>query len=604
MDKLHISVPRPRTLRTAVAGIVAAAVLLAGCGGGAPKQAAPGQSGQQGSGAPAQQQQPQQQGGLPRKETLYKAGFQWGPPANFNPLSPSAAWPVPQELLIYETLFAFNLLSGKLDPVLGQSYKWDNQVATVTLQPGTKWQDGQPLTADDVIYTFELAKRVTVSYSPFWDYVTKIEKVDDRNIRFHLNPDKPNRGLVENYFATVRILPKHIWSKLESEGKNLLQEKNDQPVGSGPYKLKTASPEQIILERDDNYWGKSVYGTPAPRYVVHPIFKSNDAGNLALQQNQIDLSQQFVPQVWKMWEDQKLPVKTWFKQPPYHIPASIPSLHINLQKAPLNNPKVRRALAYAIDYKKIAEVAMSRYSATAISSLLIPGSPLEQKYLDENDVKQFGWEYNPQKAVEILEKELGAKKGPDGIYVLPDGTRLGPFKAECPYGWTDWMTALEIVAQSARAVGIDVKTEFPEQPVWLDHRNTGNFDLLLNTPAGGYSPAHPWLRFRDVMESRGVPEVGKVAYWNFNRYSNPKVGPLLDQAIRTTDEQQLASIYKELNRIFMTDIPVIPLMYRPWEFYTVNETYWTNFPSSDNPVAPPQHNHAGIRTYFVIKPKQ
>ncbi|HHY99116.1 MAG TPA: ABC transporter substrate-binding protein, partial [Firmicutes bacterium] len=388
-----------------------------------------------------------------------------------------------------------------------------------------------------------------------------------------------------------------MWSKIEAAGK-LKDDPNFEPVGSGPYKLLSYSPEQIVVERDDNYWGIPYFGKPAPKYIVHPIFKSNDAGNLALERAEVDLSQQFCPEIWKMWENKKLPVGTWYKKSPYHIPASIPSLFINIHKHPLDLPQVRRALAYAIDYEKIAETAMSRYSPPAQSSLLIPVGVPEKKYFNADDVKKYGWEYNPQKAVEILEKELKAKKGPDGIYVLPDGTRLGPFIAECPYGWTDWMTSLEVVAASARKVGIEIRTQYPDAPVWTDHRNTGNFDLLMNTPAGGYSPAHPWVRFRDVMDIRGVPPVGQVAYWNYNRYSNPKVGELLDKAAATSDEKELTEIYRELNQIFMKDIPIIPLEYRPWEFYEFNETYWTGFPTDDNPTAPPQHNFAGVKILY------
>jgi len=54
----------------------------------------------------------------------------------------------------------------------------------------------------------------------------------------------------------------------------------------------------------------------------------------------------------------------------------------------------------------------------------------------------------------------------------------------------------------------------------------------------------------------------------------------------------------------MQDVPAIPLMYRPWEFFTYNETYWTNFPSDDNPYTSPLHNHTGVRVYFNVRPAQ
>ncbi|NLV92324.1 MAG: ABC transporter substrate-binding protein [Firmicutes bacterium] len=540
---------------------------------------------------------------LPREETLYKAGLHWGPPTNWNPFGTSPAWPTNADFTLYEALFGYSYLSGKLEPFLGKSYEWDGNVVRVTMQPGTKWQDGTPLTVEDVLYTFNLGRKYSLSYTPLWDYITEARKVDDRTFELVLNPANPNRGMVEQYLGTIKIVPEHIWSKVEEEDGTVIRYANTEPVGSGPYKLLFANQQQIVMERDDNYWGIPIYGKPAPRYFVHPIFKSNDAGNLALERGQVDWSQQFAPEIWKMWEEKGLPVGTWFDEEPYHLPASIPSLFINVNRYPLNIPEVRRALAYSIDYAKVAETAMSRYSIPVYSSIIIPDAAAEAHYFSEEDVKQYGWEYNPEKARDILENELGATKGRDGIYVLPDGTRLGPFKAECPYGWTDWMTSLEVVSASARAVGIDVVAEFPEQPIWATHRDSGDFDLLMNTPAGGLSPAQPWQRFRDIMDSRGVPGIGEgTAYWNWNRYHNDAVGPLLDAAVVTTDEAVLTEIYRELNRIFMQDVPMIPLEYRPGEFYEFNETYWTGFPTAKNPTAPPQHNLAGTRVLFVIEP--
>src|SRR5690606_5270830 len=211
---------------------------------------------------------------------------------------------------------------------------------------------------------------------------------------------------------------------------------------------------------------------PVPRYLVHPIFKSNDAGNLALEQGQVDWSQQFVPRVWTIPN-----VGTWLDEEPYYIPGSIPLMIINVHRPGLDDVRVRRALAYSIDYALIARTAMSSYSEPAKSSLILP-TGVESRYFNQENVERYGWKYDPAKAVEILEKELGARKGPDGIYVLPNGTRLS-FTVQTPYGWTDWMAALEVVSQSARRVGIEVRTEFPQAPVVTTNVQTGNFDLVL-----------------------------------------------------------------------------------------------------------------------------
>jgi peptide/nickel transport system substrate-binding protein len=539
---------------------------------------------------------------LPRNETLYIGGFQWGPPTSYNPVGSGAAWPSQGNLqYIYETLFGYNSLTGNLDPQLGASLETpDAETIVVTLQDGTMWQDGTPLTSADVVYTFDMAKRQPVNYATFWDYVSSMTADDDKTVTIKLNPEKLNPGLVKQQLANTAILPEHIWSGLEKSESSLLEYANMEPIGSGPYKLKEINNERVVLERDDNYWGKTALGLPAPKYVVHPIFKSNDAGNLAFEQGQLDISQQFAPEIWKMWEDKGLPITTWFKEAPYHVPGSIPLMFINVSAPGLDNPQVRRAIAYAINYPLIAQTAMSSYSVPANSSLVIPDGG-EAKFFDAELVAQNGWSFDPQKAVDILEKELGAKKGGDGIYVLADGTRLGPWKVQCPFGWTDWNQALEIVASSARAVGIDIQTDFPEFPVANQNMANGTFDLALWYVAG-VGPSSPWQRFRDVMDNRGVPPVGETAFWGYNRYNNPKVGELLDQAA-AADEAGQTEIFAQLDQIFIADVPAIPLMYRPLEFYEVNESNWTGFPTAENPTAPPMFQGAGIKVLYNLTAK-
>jgi peptide/nickel transport system substrate-binding protein len=544
---------------------------------------------------------------LPRKETLYVGGFQWQPPVNFNILNNNPDWPNQAQNVffeIYESLFAYNQLSGNLDPLLAKELKSpDLTTMNITLQEGTMWQDGQALTPADVVYTYELAKTQTdVNYNTLFNYITSITATGDRTLEIKLNPNSLNPGIVKNFLTFIRILPKHIWQPREASGK-LSAVVDTAPVGSGPYKLMDFSPQRIALQRYDNYWGKTVMGgLPTPKYIVHPIMKSNDDGNLAFQNGQIDVMQQFTPQIWKMWQDAKAPVGTWFDQEPYYLAGSIPMLIINTQKKGLDNPLIRRALAYAINYPLIAQTAMSKYSVPVNSSLIIPGGG-ENQFFNAEQVKTNGWSYDPAKAKDILENQLKAKKGSDGVYVLPDGTRLGPWSARTPQGWTDWQTAINIVVQNARAAGFDLTEDYPEAGVVTNKIQSGDFDLNLWFIAG-QSPATPWQRFRDMLDNRGVPPNGQNAFWDFNRFSEPEALPLLDKAAAATDPATAKQYYTQLDALFMKDIPGIPLMYRPNEFYEFNTSVWTGFPTSKDPSAgTPQFQQAGIFWLYKIKAK-
>jgi peptide/nickel transport system substrate-binding protein len=533
-------------------------------------------------------------------ETLFVSGFQWGAPTNFNRMAPTPAWPTAdgQSQLIYESLLRFNLLDGSLAPGLGKELnETDPKNMVVPLQDGTKWSDGSDLTADDVVFTFELAKtNEGLYYSNVWQYLESVTATDPRTVTFKLK-DKPfNPGQVKDAMAEVLIMPKAIWSKIDSS--KLVAEPNTNPIGSGPFLMDKYDQTQIALKRNDDYWGKTVYGTPAMTAVIHPIFKDNNAADLKLQNLEIDAAQTFTAQIWKMWESGK-PVRTWMKKKPYHLPGNLPLLIFNLKVKGLDNPKVRKAIAYAIDTPNIATTAMSDYSEPAKASLIVP-TGYESKYFDQAAVDAEGWSYNKEKAVQILEGELKAKKGSDGIYELPDGTKLGGWKLITPVGWTDWNTACEIVAKSAQAVGIGITTNFPQAPTMTSRLQNMDFELAMFSYSG-VGAASPWTRFRDAMDDRGVAPAGKTAYYNYNRFSHPDVPGLLDQAAAANDDAARKTALSALEKIYREEVPVVPLMYRPLEFFNVNETNWTNFPTEENPYAPPMWQGAGIQWLFKIK---
>ncbi len=534
-------------------------------------------------------------------DTLFIAGFQWGPVANFNPLSSSSGWPAGQGgfQLIYESLMRFNMLTGKLEPGLAKSMTETADAITVTLQDNATFSDGKPVTVEDVVNTFELAKRNSgLSYSNVWGYLTSI-KASGKTVVFTLNPKNKNPLMVKGAISGTWVLPKAIWDPLEKNG-TLQKDINAKPVGSGPFLVDKYDQTQIVLKRNDNYWGKDFYGAmPAMTSIVHPIFKGNSDGDLALERGEVDVSQQFTPQVWQMWEKKGLPVSTWQKTAPYHLPGNIPWLQINIHKKGLDNLKVRQALAHAINYKQIAETAMSNYSVPVNASVILPVGA-EAKYYDQATVDSEGWTYDKAKAISILENDLKCKKGSDGIYKLPDGTRLGPWTAITPTGWSDWEAALQIVASSAKVVGIDIQTQSPQAPVVTSRMQNGDFELAC-WGVSGLGVASPWSRFRDLLDDRGVPAFGKTAYYNYNRFHDPKVANLLDSISTATDETKLKDFYQQLDKIWRDNIPQIGLMYRPLEFFEYNESTWTGFPNKDNPFAPPQFSGAGNTWLYKIK---
>jgi peptide/nickel transport system substrate-binding protein len=160
--------------------------------------------------------------------------------------------------------------------------------------------------------------------------------------------------------------------------------------------------------------------------------------------------------------------------------------------------------------------------------------------------------------------------------------------------------AQTFTSQICKSVGIDVVTEFPQAPQVTTAIQDGDFELACWN-ASGVSIVSPWTRFRDVLDDRGVAPIGKIAFANFTRFSHPDVAGLLDVVGSAGSDDELKTIYAELDSIYREGIPVIPSMYRSNGFYEYNASNWTNFPDEKNPYAPPGWTGASIGWIFGLK---
>lgn len=590
--------------------LVFLSTMIAGCGGGgstannattAPKETAAAETQKETAASTASS------GELPRNETLYLNGLAWGAPTNFNPLTTNAVFLAQYDnntLLIYETLFMYNQLTGGIEPLLGKSYTWaDDYTLKVELNQGTRFNDGKPLTAEDVAYSFMLGKKYSIKWSSIMDYIEDVQAESPTVAAIKLSKEKYNRLEALLALSHIFILPKHIWEPIETKANNKIEEIrkefNPNPVGSGPYKLKFYDDTRYTLERDDNYWGKSLFGKlPAPKYIGHMIYKSNDAGSNAFRNGEVDVSQQFIPKAWDLWKD-GAPYKTYMDKTPYHIPGQTPQIFFNMTKKGLDNVNVRKAIAMCIDYKKIGEVAMSGYT-DEIEPGIVLKTDAEQKLINKDELQSLYWKTDVDAANTLLDS-IGAKKGADGIRVL-NGTRLGPWELECPYGWSDWNASLEIVAQSAKKIGIELRTKFPEMPVWINDRATGKFDILMDGSLT-MNPAQPWDRARYAMDSSLTPAIGESAFNNWGRFKNARADELIKLIPQQKDENGIKKMYTELNKIYIENIPTIQLMYRPSSFYTVQEKVWKGFPDAENNpknIPPTPFSGAFVKVLYEI----
>ena len=529
---------------------------------------------------------------LPRNQTLYYNGLQWGTPVSNNPFGAGInnAFVANHRQLVFETLFTFNLLDNKLYPQIGDSYTWNGQTMTVQLNRNVKFQDGTPLTAADVVYTYELGRKYpNINISQYWSYIDSVTAQGDYTVVIQGKSSNFNPKYVEQSISVIPIQSKAFWEKqnLGSDPTAMLNFRSFEVVGTGPYTFFYWDDTKIVLVRNDSYWGQhsSRYGKlPVPKYIAHNIYKDNAAGDEAFFAGQVDMSQQFITQVWRMWE-RGAPVETYIPQPPYYFPGTIPMIIFNTQKAGLDDKAVRRAIAMVLDYDMIGTNAMSGYTAKLVPSLMLP-VPAEQALVDWDALKPYQWSGMDVAGANKLLDDAGWVRGADGVRAK-GGVRLS-FKAECPFGWADWNASLEVVAQAGRQIGMDISTYFPEAPVYTTDQQTGNFDILMMSP-GGAGIASPWIRAYAAMGSQNLPPVGTPnTIQNMGRWINERANQIIDAIAAETDAAKLKALWTELNIIYLQEMPVAGLMYRPWVFHTVNSSVWTGYPKiNDGSNVPP-----------------
>lgn len=545
-------------------------------------------------------------GTLPRQETLYFAGLQWGPINGWNPLSDDdnnvmsvntqayGTW-----VAMYETLYMFNFLDGSLIPLLADGdpqWNADKTEVTIKIKDAAKWSDGSPVTAEDFAYTYTTDLKIgNKAGNSNKAYVDSVTAVSDHTvvIKASLTAEgKPKNPLMINQFLSMEYVVQKAWiQKLEgrtgSDSSEMKKDQAEDAVYSGPYGPYYADTQKVVLVRNDSYWGQdvSMWGElPAPKYLVHTLYTDNSAGEVALKAGEVDVCQQFIPNIQNLWLDDGLPISTYLEDAPYGITGQLPTAYYNLSVPGLDNVNVRKAIAMSIDYDAIISNAMTNQSPTfdQVPRSTMNATPGEQSLYNRNDVADLQWVGNDIKGANALLDQAGiVDEDGDGIREI-DGKNLS-FKACCPNGWTDWMAAIELVAAAGEKIGIEITSVFPEYSVYqtvVTAAEQDQYEIFMMW-SDGSSPTMPWGRVRQLMSSEYN---GIEGNWsgNWGHYSNKRADEIIQAIPTTRDSEKLKSLYTEVNKIYLSDVPSFALMYRPNMFHSVNESVWTGYPEGDD----------------------
>ncbi|HEY1572403.1 MAG TPA: ABC transporter substrate-binding protein [Pseudonocardiaceae bacterium] len=531
---------RFRKLALAVAGGLAV-TLLAACGSGSASSASP-------------------NGTLTISN---ESGGLWT--CGFNPFNSSVQFVSFGE--IYEPLMFVNTLQNdKTSPWLATGYTWSNgnKTLTFTIRNGVNWSDGKPMSAADVLYTFNLIKKnPALDITSVWSVLTSVAQQGDKIVMNFKSPSVPYFYYIADQ---VPIVPQHIWSSIKDPVH--FQDKN--PVATGAYQVNPCTPQNITLTANKSYWQP---GLPKVQKVLYPAFTSNDPANNYLATGQAQWGSQFIPNIDAFYAKKSPDHHYWF--PPTAQVAIFP----NEKVAPLNDPKVRQALAYAMDRDKASTIG--EYGYEPAGNQLGVVTPTFQSWVSPQAKAADGYKYDPAKAKQILEAD-GYHLGSDGIFVGPNGKRLSLHVIN-EGGFSDWVAAVQALQQSAKAAGVDLVPDNLSDDDYDNKLFNGQFDLAYYAETGG--PA-PYYEFRQWLYSANSAPIGQTAASNFERFSDPQVDALLDQYGATTDSATQHQIIGQLEQVMLTQVPIIPIT-ESVDWFQYDTSHFTGWPTPQNQYALP-----------------
>jgi peptide/nickel transport system substrate-binding protein len=524
---------------------------------------------------------------------------------------------------------------------------------TVKLRKGIFWSDGVEFSADDVVYTIETHMKTNgLRWSaPIQVNVASIGAPDKHTVVFKLK--KPNSRFHANFtvrWGAVWILPKHVFEKVEDPAKFDF----NKPVSLSAYVLNSYDPDGkwfIWQLRDD--WQRTplgMLGKPGPKYVAYVDPGPPDKRVIAQLNHELDVIHDTAPEGMFTLAKQSKTSKAWFKGFPYaHPDPTLPSVIFNHQNALFQNRDVRWALALLIDIKA---VSMASYrGAATISAIGLPPTgaypeafhvPLQDwlksfeldtgkrriKPYDATIGKQiadmlrpsmgdqipkdpaeiakaFGlgwWKPDPQAATELLERAGFKKQG--GAWTTPDGK---PFTVRLMVEGEarPVMTrAGSMIVQQWRQAGIDAKIDVA-QGTLLTRRAAGDFDSFIGWSVETWGGDPDLSYFLDSWHSQFVaPPSQPQPPRNWQRWSNPELDKIVEK-IRTIAfaDPQGIELGRDYAKLLAREMPIIPLM--AYNVFTVmDETYWTGYPTAENPYTDPVPNWGNSRLMMVrLKPR-
>ncbi|PTE10270.1 extracellular solute-binding protein [Mesorhizobium helmanticense] len=544
---------------------------------------------------------------------------------SFNPYivqgSPAAGFAAFGGGMLYDTLMEQATDEGGTShPLIADAYKYpdDYSSATYRLDPRAKWHDGQPITVDDVIWSFQVLKANSPQYSRYFENVTDAVAISDREVEFHFN-QKGNRELPQ-ILGDLAVLPKHWWEGTDANGKkrDVTKPTLEIPLGSAAYKIVSFKPgSEIVWQRVPDYWaaklpvkiGRENFDKQRFTYIL-----DNNAAWQAFTKGGLeDINREYSSRKWataynfpavKAGDVIKKDFQTQSPQP-------MQAFVLNQRRPLFQNRLVREALTYPFDFESMNRTLFfgfntrtsSYFQGTELASSGLPqGKELEilEPYRDKLPPELFTQEFklpvydSPQAERRNLKAavDLFTKAG----WVIKGGKMVNaktgePFKFEI-LGWydTDEVIASPYIA-NLRKIGIDATLRIIDQSQYVNRVNNFDFDVVTGMLQQSDSAGNEQ---RDFWSSKAADKPGSR---NLMGIKNPVVDALVDRVIFAKDRDDLVAATHALDRVLLWNFYVVPQYYRS----AVWLAYWNKF---DMPTKQPAYLGVDQDSWWIDPDKE
>jgi microcin C transport system substrate-binding protein len=461
------------------------------------------------------------------------------------------------------------------------------------LREQARWHDGKPVTADDVIFSFNAAKKYNPQLGAYYRHVVKAEKTGEREVKFTF--DGPGNRELPLIVGQLGVFPQHWWEGTDASGKkrDIGATTLEPPLGSGPYRIKEfVAGRSIVYERVKDYWGKDV-NVAVGRYnfdeVRYEYFRDLTVALEAFKGDRLDWRIENVAKNWATAYD--FPAvrdkRVILEEFPIRDVGIMQAFIFNTRRSKFSDPRLRRAFNFAFDFDEMNKQLFfgqyhritSYFDGTELASSGVPeGAELEilNTLRDMVPPEVFTTPYtnpsagSPEKvranlieATRLL-KEAGYEIRDRKLSNVKTGE---PLSVEVLVDDPTFERIVLFYKPALERLGIGVTVRTVDDAQYENRLRRWDYDMIIGGWGQSLSPGNEQ---RDYWGSAAADMAGSR---NYPGIKNPAIDKLIDRVIFTKDRADLVAATKALDRVLLWNHYVVP----QWTYGMVRTARWDRF---------------------------